>query len=357
MIRALFRATAFMFATLSVVAAADVEIVSRQIAVKNYCAWPNVTRLPNGTLAAVIFNQPSHGKLEGEVECWTSRDGVSWTKAGVPAMHKPLTNWMNVACGLNRRGELIVVSSGWAHKKNDNGTLELDQTRRAYCATSADDGRTWTTHLDAAPSRRENSTDFIPFGDVFPADDGSLRASFYARQEEPKQFQSWMFRSDDDGKSWTMHASIALDHSETTLFPLGGKKWLAAARRQLNATPTDLYRSDDDGRTWTLAVEKIGDAAHHPADLLRLADGRLLFSCGVRTKGKCGVAVRLSGDDGASWGPVLTLVDDCNSGDCGYPASVQLNDGTMVTAFYARGTPQYDGYQFATVLWKVPASK
>lgn len=354
MCRVLFCTSAIVFAIVSVASAADVEIVSRQVAVKDYCAWPNITQLPDGTLAAVIFNKPSHGKLEGEAECWTSRDGKTWAKAGVPAMHNPLTNWMNVACGLNRRGALVVVSSGWTHKKNDDGTLALDQTRRAYSAVSADGGRTWATHEEAVPTRPEKSTEFIPFGDVLPADDGSLRAGFYARFDDPRYYQSWMFRSDDDGKSWTMHAPIAKDHSETTLFHMGGGKWLAAARRQLGGTPTDLYRSDDDGKTWSLAVEKIGDVAQHPADLLRLADGRLLISLGVRTKEKYGVGVRLSGDDGATWGPLLTLVDDCKSGDCGYPASVQLSDGTIVTGFYASGTPQYAGYQFATVLWKLP---
>lgn len=355
MIRTLLSVSAVCFAILSVAVAADVEIVARQVAVQDYCAWPNITKLPDGTLAAVVFNKPSHGKLEGEVECWTSRDGEAWTKAGVPAMHKPLTNWMNVACGLNRRGELVVVSSGWTHKKNDDGTLALDQTRRAYSAASADGGRTWTTHLDAAPPRPEKATEYIPFGDVLPADDGSLRVSFYTRHDDPRYYHSWMFRSDDDGKSWTMYAPIAKDHSETTLFHLGGKQWLAAARRQLGGTPTDLYRSDDDGKTWTLAADMIGQAAQHPADLLRLADGRLLISLGVRTKEKYGVGIRLSGDDGATWGPVLTLVDDCTNQDCGYPASVQLADGTIVTGFYARGTPQYAGYQFATVIWKAPS--
>jgi hypothetical protein len=65
----------------------------------------------------------------------------------------------------------------------------------------------------------------------------------------------------------------------------------------------------------------------------------------------------LSKDDGATWGPLLTLVDDCTSVDCGYPASVELDDGTIATGFYAAGTPQYAGYQFATVLWKMPAKE
>ena len=59
---------------------ADVEIVGRHVAAENYCAWPNVTQLRDGTLAAIAYNRPSHAKMEGEVECWTSRDGAAWKK-------------------------------------------------------------------------------------------------------------------------------------------------------------------------------------------------------------------------------------------------------------------------------------
>src|SRR5262245_4585225 len=99
--------------TASCAMAADVEIVGRHVAAEHYCAWPNVTKLPDGTLAAIGFNQHAHGSLPGEVECLTSKDGAAWKKTGNPVPHDPGTNRMNVAAGLNRRGELVVLSSGW----------------------------------------------------------------------------------------------------------------------------------------------------------------------------------------------------------------------------------------------------
>jgi hypothetical protein len=39
-------------------------------------------------------------------------------------------------------------------------------------------------------------------------------------------------------------------------------------------------------------------------------------------------------------------------GDGGYPATVQLADGRLLTAYYARKTPRHDGYHMATVAWK-----
>ena len=71
------------------------------IAVDNVTAWPNLTLMPNGDIIASIFNQPTHGGWEGDVECWASEDGGKlWSLRGTPAVHEPTTNRMNVAAGL-----------------------------------------------------------------------------------------------------------------------------------------------------------------------------------------------------------------------------------------------------------------
>ena len=75
--------------------------MERFIAVDNVCAWPNLTLLPDGSIIATIFNQPSHGKLEGDVECWASTDGGRlWELRGTAAAHEPGGNRMNVSAGL-----------------------------------------------------------------------------------------------------------------------------------------------------------------------------------------------------------------------------------------------------------------
>ena len=200
--------------------AVDVEIVSRQIGVKDYCAWPNVTKLPDGTLAAVVFNQPSHGRLEGEVECWTSRDGKSWSKAGVPRDARAddeLDERRLRAQSPRRIGRDVVGLDVEERRRRPERLKEVDLTRRAFSATSSDGGRTWKVYRDAFPERPEGAREFIPFGDIVAADDGSLRVCAYVSNFEPKQTNAWMLRSDDDGASWTRHALIANDHSETTL--------------------------------------------------------------------------------------------------------------------------------------------
>jgi len=38
--------------------------MERYIAIDNVCAWPNLTALPDGTLAAAIYNRPIHGRWQ-----------------------------------------------------------------------------------------------------------------------------------------------------------------------------------------------------------------------------------------------------------------------------------------------------
>lgn len=84
------------------------------VAVDNVCAWPNLTQLRDGTIAAVIFNKPCHACMVGDVECWASADqGETWEKRGLPAAHDlPESNRMNVAAGLVRILEPWVCRSG-----------------------------------------------------------------------------------------------------------------------------------------------------------------------------------------------------------------------------------------------------
>ena len=67
--------------------------------------------------------------------------------------------------------------------------------------------------------------------------------------------------------------------------------------------------------------------------LLRLGDGRLLVSYSYRVK-PYGIRARISEDDGRTWGPELILRDDGGSWDLGYPRSVELGTGQVMTVYY-----------------------
>ncbi|HPJ22074.1 MAG TPA: hypothetical protein PLH18_06955, partial [Clostridia bacterium] len=64
------------------------EILQRFIAVDNKCLWPQLRMDENGKIFMTGFNQPCHGMVEGDVDCFTSTDGgKSFMPAGIPVVH------------------------------------------------------------------------------------------------------------------------------------------------------------------------------------------------------------------------------------------------------------------------------
>jgi len=72
-----------------------------------------------------------------------------------------------------------------------------------------------------------------------------------------------------------------------------------------------------------------------PSHLLRLNDGRLLMSYGHRRK-PFGNQARVSDDHGKTWSEPMIVSGDGAGGDLGYPTTVQLNDGSLVTVWYEK---------------------
>jgi hypothetical protein len=136
---------------------------------------------------------------------------------------------------------------------------------------------------------------------------------------------------------------------EPAIFHVGGGKWLAASRYN----GLDLDASGDDAATWQRR-QKLTGAQQHPGHFARLKDGRLLLSYGNRVDPK-GVDIRFSADEGETWSEPLRVTDF--QGDGGYPSSVQLPDGQVLTAFYASRTASHPGYHMGVVVWDPRASK
>jgi hypothetical protein len=332
--------------------------MDRYIAIDNVCAWPNLTLLRDGSIIATIFNQPCHGFWEGDVECWGSEDqGRTWKLRGTPALHAPTTNRMNVSAGLNRNGDFIVLASGWSKRlpigqpHNHEGAVCL----QPWASRSSDGGRTWEVTKSFPVAPEADMTEVIPFGDILLASDGSLCTSGYAGglgKRDANYNSAYFFRSRDDGRTWGEGVFIGKgNYNETTPLHLGNGRWLAAARTVDQQGQLHLFTSQDDGRTWSFS-HPISLAAQHPASLLRLADGRILLTYGNRCKGHYGIDVRISDNEGKTWYAPCQLVD-VKSHDLGYPSTVQLADGKMVTAYYCGGTAYHARYHMGSVVWEL----
>lgn len=352
----LIRLAVFAIAGTSCLAAVEAEAVCAKhiVAIENVCAWPNLTQMPDGTIVAIIHNKPSHGGMEGEIECWASEDGERWEKRGNPAPHTPNTVRMNHAAGLTKNGDLLVLCSGWTNEKRPQRPKQRafrDDILRAWVCRSSDGGRTWS-QIKEFPAPEAGWSEHIPFGDIFGAEDGSLRTSTYQGKfvDETKStkigsWRSWQLRSDDDGKTWQAANIIGPRHNETSLFHVGDKRWLAAAR----IDAVELFASDDDGLTWSspLRVTERNEINGH---LARLQDKRLLLTYGSRVKDRYGVLAKFSSDEGKTWSQPIRLAETLNT-DCGYPSSVQRSDGKIVTAYYAMKSSLCDHYHMGVVIW------
>jgi hypothetical protein len=96
-----------------------------------------------------------------------------------------------------------------------------------------------------------------------------------------------------------------------------------------------LFQTDsaDGGRTWTkpAATRMWG----WPAHMLELDDGRILCTYGYR-RPPYGVRASISRDGGKSWDVdrEIVLRSDGGSHDLGYPSSVLLSDGRVLTVYW-----------------------
>ena len=323
-------------------------------AIQAVCAWPNLQKVRDGSLVATIFNQPCHGAWEGDLDCWASEDGGrKWRFRGRPAPHEPATNRMNCAAGLARNGDLVVLVSGWTKRNppSQPTSATLGKVLRPWVCRSRDSARTWIRNgafpePEAAGLGIDNN--YVPFGDLHLADNGDLCAAAYLRKDNRRSCH--FFRSADDGVNWKRAAALNPVGNETAPLHLGGGRWLAASRVFATGPDVhiDLYSSANDGQTWTReqALTQPGQITGH---LMRLTDGRVLLTYGNRNRNNYGVDARISEDKGKSWGPPFRLAH-CPQSDCGYPASVQMGDGGMLTAYYTKLGEDYH-YEMRVVRW------
>jgi sialidase-1 len=91
--------------------------------------------------------------------------------------------------------------------------------------------------------------------------------------------------------------------------------------------------SRDGGKTWS-EPHSIG-VWGLPSHLLRLKDGRLLMTYGYRRK-PFGNQARISSDHGKTWSSPFIISGDGIGGDLGYPSTVELGDGTLLSVWYEK---------------------
>lgn len=316
-----------------------------------YHGWPTLARRRDGALiVAYSGGRETHVCPFGRVEIIRSRDdGRTWSwpevvldtpiddrDAGVletPSGTLLVTTFTSLAYEATLRN-----AKDWpADRRARWDAVERRTTaaeRRALLDTwmlRSTDGLTWS-----APYRVPLNS---PHGPV-ALDDGRLL--YAGKQLWSPGTKVGVGESSDDGRSWRWLADIPARPGDTVeqyhelhAVDAGGGRLLVHIRNHnpANAGETLQAESSDGGRTWT-TPHAIG-VWGLPSHLLRLRDGRVLMTYGYR-RTPFGIQARISSDRGATWSGPLTITNDGSNGDLGYPSTVELTGGALLTVWYER---------------------
>ncbi len=207
-----------------------------------------------------------------------------------------------------------------------------------YTRRSTDGGRTWEEPV--------RSIVMTPHGPI-QLSDGSLRFVGIITDEGGEGARTLACAaSTDEARSWSLIGTMSVDKrfGETHTFSEPHAVEVDDGRLvcMWRHTPSDkdasqhfLHQceSDDGGKTWS--VIRPTPIWGYPAHLLRLHCGDVLASYGYRRE-PMGQRACLSHDGCATWDVdnEIVLRDDATSVDLGYPSTVELEPGEMLTVYY-----------------------
>ncbi len=157
-----------------------------------------------------------------------------------------------------------------------------------------------------------------------------------AAKSNTKEGRVMAARTKDGGKTWNFVSFVGPEviDADYAIMPstvkVGPTDLVSAIRRR---HWIDIYRSYDNGESWTFVNQPVIQIGGNPPSMVRLNDGRLVLTYGYRIA-PFGIRAKISKDNGLSWGEEIILRKDGGGGDLGYPRTVVLPDGKLVTAYY-----------------------
>lgn len=233
------------------------------------------------------------------------------------------------------------------------------QTGYALCRSS-DQGATWSGPIpvNTAPIADSGLGPYVVGGSgaghIIELADGGLlmplhgtiSREWFAQSGEASRV--FVLRSDDGGANWEYWATVAYDPADILQWSEAGMAHLASGRlvcllrTQVRPSRFDnlwCVHSDDDGASWSRPERT--PLWGYPADVVQLADGRVLAVYGYR-RAPWGVRGCIS-DDGVHWSARNEFV--IREGGAappsfrqywhiGYPTVVQCKDGVVVAAYH-----------------------
>jgi sialidase-1 len=332
----------------------------------------DLVKLQNGELLLMAREGTEHISNDGDVFLLRSSDhGRTWGGKQVIAGIKNLDE--REGCGVQLKDGTVVVGIFYNNLYAEDGSYNSrlpakptksgsNQRRRlgAYIITSKDNGHTWSepNYIDTAG---------MPFANLEgPTDapiemlDSSivLAVIAYRLNGDSNDRASVMLRSTDKGKTWKYLSTIADDPGgklggflEPGIVRTKTGRIIAAMRNHGPDGAIWVTHSDDGGKSWAQAQKTamIG----HPVDLIQLSDGRVMATYGIRPEHALpgGIRACFSRDNGQTWDirNEVQLRNDFVNWDVGYPESLELSDGRVLTVYYFN---LFNEYFLGATFWK-----
>jgi Neuraminidase (sialidase) len=303
-----------------------------------YAGWPTIALAPNGDLVAVFSGDRSaHISNDGKVQMVRSVDGGQTWGAAETVFDTPIDDRDS---GIVRTRDGTMLASWFTGPYGG-------EWQGHWVIRSSDNGKTW-----GAPIRTENTT---PHGPVQLSDGRLLLMGQRPHCSHgtpgdwngpPTQspYSVVVTESGDDGQSWKLLSTFPvpedaqmLSYDEAHLVEAANGTLVALFRDCNGENHLRQSESGDGGRTWS--PPRVTAIRGYPPHLIRLQNDWLLVSYAKRWE-PFGAYAWISRDNGQTWDIEHEVrLSVGRDGDLGYPASVQLADGSIWTVYYQSDRP------------------
>ena len=323
------------------VADEHIEIIREE---DRHFAFPGVAELPGGDLLVVCREGDAHVCPRGRIVMSRSTDGgETWSPREV--IYDSPSDDRDPAIICLEDGTVVVSFCTWdswraspaLRDRYAEETAHMDDVgwgeySGSKLIVSTDGGRTW--------SEKRPAPVFSPHGPIV-GPDGALYWVGKESRDGARVIAIW--RTEDAGETWERFSEVSYSPGqknantlpvwdEPNMIFLPDGRAICTLRVNLDGAVRHAI-SRDGGKTWGWPQKM--DVWGYPQHLCRLGDGHLIMAYGYRRDPR-GVRACISDDAGETWDISHEIVfrHSGADNDLGYPYTIQLRDGRVLTVYY-----------------------